>query len=157
MSLLPRNQYAGTNTWNRIASLSRDTGHVSRCTGVHDHNNMSKEILTTDFAADSSLLLLERQVLVQYQSLAVKLNTLSDEIAKLNKPPPSQADASSGSADALLGNMRNLERKIGLVYTLFRTAVYSLLLQNQENREREEREEEERGLERGVDDSELSD
>lgn len=102
---------------------------------------MSKEILTSDFTASSTLLLLEKQVLVQYQSLAVKLNTLSDEISKLNKLIPGQSEAGAGSADALLQNMRNLERKMGLVYTLFRTAVYSLLLQNQENREREEREE----------------
>lgn len=91
--------------------------------------------------------MLEKQVLLQYQALAIKLNLLSDEIAKLNKHLPLAGqialDPTVGLADGLLTNMRNLERKIGLVYTLFRTAVYSLLLQNQENREKEESEKEE--------------
>lgn len=102
---------------------------------------MSKDILEADFSNQTDLSHLEQQVLLQYQVLAVKLNTLSNEISKLNKhlPLASQIalDPTAGLADGLLVNMRNLERKIGLVYTLFRTAVYSLLLQNQENRERE--------------------
>lgn len=101
---------------------------------------MSKNILDTDFAAQADLTSLEQQVLMQYQSLAVKLNSLSDEIAKLNKhillAGQGPVDPTSGLADGLLTNMRNLERRIGLVYTLFRTAVYSLLLQNQDNREK---------------------
>lgn len=116
---------------------------------------MSREVLAADFSAQLELLPLERQVLAQYQNLAIKLNTLSDEIAKLNKdlPPAHQIpiDPSTGAASALLGNMRDLERKIGLVYTLFRTAVYSLLLQNQETQEKSEVEEEARVL--GSDDT----
>lgn len=107
---------------------------------------MSKEILKTDFTTQTDLSDLEIQVLLQYQLLALKLNTLSDEIANLNKHLPSAQqialDPTVGLADGLLGNMRNVERKIGLVYTLFRTAVYSLLLQNQENREKRETEKE---------------
>lgn len=103
---------------------------------------MSKEVLETDYSVHPDLSLLEKQVLLQYQALATKLNLLSDEIAKLNKHLPLAnqiaLDPTVGLADGLLTNMRNLERKIGLVYTLFRTAVYSLLLQNQENREKEE-------------------
>lgn len=86
------------------------------------------------------LLPLEKQILVQYKTLALKLNALSDEIAKLNKSLPASSqidvDPALGAADGLLTNMRSLERKIGLVYTMFRTAVYSLLLQNQESEER---------------------
>lgn len=83
---------------------------------------------------------LELQVLSQYQALATNLNALSDEIARLNQqiPAPRPGQAADGSAFALLENMRELERKIGLVYTLFRTAVYSLLLQNEDRRERRE-------------------
>lgn len=102
---------------------------------------MSHEVLLADFSRQLDLSHLEQQVLLQYQALAVKLNTISHEIAMLTKhlPPASELalDPTAGLADGLLTNMRNLERKIGLVYTLFRTAVYSLLLQNQENREKE--------------------
>lgn len=112
---------------------------------------MSKEVLETDYSVHSDLSLLEKQVLLQYQALAIKLNLLSDEIGKLNKHLPLARqiglDPAVGLADGLLTNMRNLERKIGLVYTLFRTAVYSLLLQNQENREREEKEDKAKELE----------
>lgn len=108
---------------------------------------MSKQILETDYSVHTELSVLEKQVLLQYQALAIKLNLLSDQIALLNKhlPLASQIalDPTIGLADGLLTNMRSLERKIGLVYTLFRTAVYSLLLQNQENREKEESEEKE--------------
>lgn len=100
---------------------------------------MSNNILQVDYSAKSEFLALEKQVLSQYQELAIKLNTLADEIAKLNKHLPSGAqlalDATTGLADSLLRNMHNLERKVGLVYTLFRTAVYTLLLQNQERKE----------------------
>lgn len=96
-----------------------------------------KESLTTDYSAFGELLLIEKEILVQYQQLAVKLYKLSDEIAGLNKKLSLEG---SVPADALLGNMRNLERKIGLVYTLFKTAVYLMQIQNQELQESERQE-----------------
>lgn len=93
---------------------------------------MSREILTKDFNKDLDLLPLEQQVLSQYQQLAVKLHTLSEELARINRNVSELESAGpSGQADALLTNMRGLERKLGLVYTLFRTAVYSMLLENE--------------------------
>lgn len=100
---------------------------------------MTSNVLEVDYASKNEFLALEKQVLTQYQLLAVKLNTLAEEIAKLNRHLPSGAqlalDPATGLADSLLRNVHNLERKVGLVYTLFRTAVYTLLLQNQESRE----------------------
>lgn len=93
---------------------------------------MSK-VLSTDFSQQQELSVLERQVLMQYQSLALKLHRLAEEIQTLHKSTP-VADFQSGQATELLQNMRGLERKVGLVHTLFRTAVYSLLLQNEESR-----------------------
>lgn len=93
---------------------------------------MSRGILSKDFSQDPGLLPLEAQVLFQYQQLAVKLYSLSEELAKMNKSIVDAQDVPSGQADALLTNMRGLERKVGLVYTLFRTAVYSLLLENEQ-------------------------
>lgn len=95
---------------------------------------MGKECLSTDYQSQAGLLPLERDLLVQYQQLAIKLDRLANEIAKLNKRLPSLDGDSQAPppAEALLGNMRNLERKIGLVYTLFKTAVYSMQLRNKE-------------------------
>lgn len=96
---------------------------------------------STNFAAADDVSPLERDVLVQYKTLASNLQILSQEIASLNRHLPADSGipshVTSGSADALLGNLRNLERKIGLVYTLFRTAVYSFVLQSQEQAELE--------------------
>ncbi|KAF3994226.1 hypothetical protein FT663_00196 [Candidozyma haemuli var. vulneris] len=96
-----------------------------------------KDSLAIDYSTYTDLSSLEKELLSQYQSLAVKLNKLSDEIASLNKQKPASDSGATVPADALLGNMRNLERKIGLVYTLFKTAVYSMQLRNQELEELE--------------------
>lgn len=96
-----------------------------------------KDSLAIDYSTYTDLLLLEKELLSQYQLLAVKLNKLSDEIASLNKQKPALDSGATVPADALLGNMRNLERKIGLVYTLFKTAVYLMQLRNQELEELE--------------------
>lgn len=106
-----------------------------------------KDIYVTDYTKSTLLSPIEGQILSQYQLLAVQLNTLSSEIKQLNsttnqnhhtldKSSSSEdgIDAtSSGSADKLLDNLRNLEMKIGLVYTLFKGAVYSLFLQYEED------------------------
>lgn len=96
---------------------------------------------SSNFAAADDVSPLERDVLVQYKALASNLQILAQEIAALNRHLPAEsnipAHVTSGAADALLGNLRNLERKIGLVYTLFRTAVYSFVLQSQEQAELE--------------------
>uniref|UniRef100_A0A0L0P1L5 DASH complex subunit DAD3 n=1 Tax=Candidozyma auris TaxID=498019 RepID=A0A0L0P1L5_CANAR len=99
-----------------------------------------KESLSLDYSTFSDLLLIEKELLGEYQLLALKLHALAGEIATLNKQKAVlEAATAAVPADALLGNMRNLERKIGLVYTLFKTAVYSMQLQNQELEEMAER------------------
>lgn len=98
---------------------------------------MLKECLHTDFALQTDLTPLERKVLIQYQNLALKLYKLSDELKKIHQRRSDLAlnDFVAGQAHALLQNMRGLERKTGLVYTQFRTAVYALQLQNEEIKE----------------------
>lgn len=97
---------------------------------------MSQDDLEPGVARTDGLLSLEQQVLDEYRQLANKLYALSNELALMNRSisEPSSAE-SSGDADALLTNMRGVERKMGLVYTLFKTAVYSLVLQSQEKSE----------------------
>lgn len=106
-----------------------------------------KDIYDTDYMKSTLLSPIEAQILSQYQLLAGQLNTLSSEVKQLNsttnqnsyplgKSSSSEDGAevtSSGSADKLLDNLRNLEMKIGLVYTLFKGAVYSLFLQYEED------------------------
>lgn len=94
------------------------------------------DLLAVDYHKFTDLLALERDLLVQYQQLAIKLKVLADEISKLTKRATSSHDSlltpPPPPADSLLSNLRNLERKIGLVYTLFKTAVYSMQLRNKE-------------------------
>lgn len=96
---------------------------------------MAQDLLSVDYSQNPQLLDLESQILTQYQSLAVKLNTLSDEIRKLHVVNQSQVEEgeSEGAATQLAQNLRGLESKIGLVYTLFRGAVYTLFLQGQQD------------------------
>ena len=84
---------------------------------------------------------LESQILAQYQHLANQLQTLDQHIQRLTKTTRLVGD--DQSADKLLDNYRNLEMKIGLVYNLFKGAVYLLFLQNEEDpyEERVQREE----------------
>ncbi|OBA19224.1 hypothetical protein METBIDRAFT_23281, partial [Metschnikowia bicuspidata var. bicuspidata NRRL YB-4993] len=94
---------------------------------------MSRDILLTDFALHTNLTPLEREVLTQYQTLASKLRTLAEEIRKIHQSSDRHlASVFQGQAYSLLQNMRGLERKMGLVYTQFRTAVYALQIQNEE-------------------------
>lgn len=106
-----------------------------------------KDIYATDYTKSTLLSPIEAQILSQYQLLAVQLNTLSGEVKQLNSATNQNYNQSgkssssedgveasnSGSADKLLDNLRNLEMKIGLVYTLFKGAVYSLFLQYEED------------------------
>lgn len=95
---------------------------------------MSKDIYNIDYTKATSLLPVEAQILSQYQLLATQLKTLNNEIHNLNTSPKQLASQDSNSAEKLLDNLRNLEMKIGLVYTLFKGAVYLLFLQNEEDR-----------------------
>ena len=105
----------------------------------------SKDLLSINYGESARLQPLEAEVLTQYQHLAVQLNTLASEIKKLNASAAHETD--QGDAEYLLDNLRNLEVKIGLVYTQFKGAVYLLFLQHEESlnlqNERGKKEEEE--------------
>lgn len=105
-----------------------------------------KDVYATDYTKSKLLSPLEAQVLNQYQRLALQLNKLSNEIKLLNTSQGHYNTGTGGSSseenldyinsqtsDQLLDNLRNLEMKIGLVYTLFKGAVYSLFLQYEED------------------------
>mgnify|MGYP001032826835 CR=1 FL=1 len=83
-----------------------------------------KDIYQTDFLNNEKVTPLQGQVLHQYQLLAVQLNTLNVEIDNLISSTFSLTDTN------LLDNLRNLEIKINLIHTLFKSAVYSLFTDN---------------------------
>ncbi|KAH3673571.1 hypothetical protein WICMUC_003678 [Wickerhamomyces mucosus] len=91
---------------------------------------MTSECLTVDYTQTSQLTDLELKILQQYQNLAKRLKYLSQIIAKLTSSPSPQ----------LLEDLRVIESKIALVFTLFKAAVYSLFLQQEsvENQQQEQ-------------------
>lgn len=102
---------------------------------------MTPDPLKIDFASQTDLSPLEREVLTQYQGLATKLTKLSDDVKKIYQGELDRgaAECLTGQAHSLLQNMRGLERKFGLVYTQFRTAVYALQIQNEVTSEKTDR------------------
>jgi DASH complex subunit DAD3 len=99
-----------------------------------------QDIYTTEYDKVAGLEPLEARILTQYQLLATQLKTLANEVKLINttasetrSSDDSGASDGPGTADQLLDNLRSLEMKIGLVYTLFRGAVYSLFLQHEED------------------------
>lgn len=96
-----------------------------------------------DYTKSSQVSSLEGQVLSQYQFLASQLNVLSLEISLLTvKASEDQGESKvSGSAHNLSENLRNLEMKIGLIHTLFKGAVYTLFLEQDQEEEQKEEEE----------------
>lgn len=82
----------------------------------------SQAVLAADYAGDARLSPLEAEVLTAYQELARTLRALEREVAEL---------AHGESADAS-ERLRTLERKLDLVMTMFKLAVYVMFRQQQQ-------------------------
>ncbi|RPB07702.1 hypothetical protein P167DRAFT_609316 [Morchella conica CCBAS932] len=76
---------------------------------------------------------LEQEVLDEYARLLENLNKLGTSIADIAGLPTAK----------ILDSLRGLERKTGLVFTLLKASVYSMVLQQQLDVERRDQEEEE--------------
>ncbi|KAI9703768.1 MAG: hypothetical protein M1836_007538 [Candelina mexicana] len=97
---------------------------------------------------------LEQEILDEYARLLDNMNTLSTQLHNLSTPPtastnnnPSSISSSitkkgegvelegsetgNGSLPEILDSLRGLERKTGLVFTLLKASVYSIVLQQQ--------------------------
>ncbi|KAK6456430.1 DASH complex subunit Dad3-domain-containing protein [Scheffersomyces xylosifermentans] len=107
----------------------------------------TKDLSSIDYSKSALLSPLESQILTQYQFLNSQLLTLNREISKLtSKSIPLSAEEeddetedwksaqTAGIGHLLLDNLRNLEMKIGLIHTLFKGAVYTLFME-QDNAE----------------------
>ncbi|KAL7274602.1 hypothetical protein RUND412_002482 [Rhizina undulata] len=73
--------------------------------------------------ASQSLTNLEQEVLDEYELLLQNMNEFSALTAALASMPTT----------TLLDSLRKLERKTGLVFTLLKASVYSMVLQQQLN------------------------
>lgn len=93
-------------------------------------------------ASETQLTALQLSVLDRYRTLNQALRSLDDKIKELNKSKQeSKTDLDkhnikAGSED-ILKQMREVEIKIGLVGTLLKASVYSLILQRNERQEAE--------------------
>lgn len=74
---------------------------------------------------------LQQKVLERYRDLASCLKDLDLSIKELNTQQRS-ADSDGVTPDEILKEMREIEVKIGLVGTLLKGSVYSLILQKQQ-------------------------
>ncbi|KAK9433863.1 DASH complex subunit Dad3-domain-containing protein [Lipomyces doorenjongii] len=64
---------------------------------------------------------LEQDLLNEYKRLSQNLNILSGQLAKMASVPTPE----------ILDNLRVLERKMAIVFTLLKASVYSIFLQQQ--------------------------
>ncbi|CAZ85812.1 unnamed protein product [Tuber melanosporum] len=64
---------------------------------------------------------LEQEILDEYTRLLHNMNNLSTSIAAISGTPTAK----------ILDSLRGLERKTGLVFTLLKASVYSMVLQQQ--------------------------
>ena len=78
------------------------------------------------------LSILQQNVLERYRKLAEVLHSLDDTFKQFN-----DTDKEPVSSEVVLQQMREIEVKIGLVGTLLKGSVYSLILQRRQELERE--------------------
>lgn len=95
--------------------------HTRRCSHSMEHN----------------LSPLQQEVLDKYKQLSLDLKALDETIKELNYSQHRQqhSQQETVSPDEILQEMRDIEVKIGLVGTLLKGSVYSLILQRKQEQE----------------------
>ncbi|CAI4924983.1 BEM_HP_G0068910.mRNA.1.CDS.1 [Saccharomyces cerevisiae] len=80
---------------------------------------------------------LQQEVLDKYKQLSLDLKSLDETIKELNYSQHRQqhSQQETVSPDEILQEMRDIEVKIGLVGTLLKGSVYSLILQRKQEQE----------------------
>ncbi|CAD6600338.1 HN1_G0016390.mRNA.1.CDS.1 [Saccharomyces cerevisiae] len=80
---------------------------------------------------------LQQEVLDKYKQLSLDLKALDETIKELNYSQHRQQHSQQEivSPDEILQEMRDIEVKIGLVGTLLKGSVYSLILQRKQEQE----------------------
>lgn len=67
---------------------------------------------------------IETEILQQYQILSKQLHDLDNEIQNINLGVNRDND---GVSEEMLKNMRDLEKKLAVVYEIFKSSIYSLI------------------------------
>ncbi|AJQ15909.1 ADE_G0004170.mRNA.1.CDS.1 [Saccharomyces cerevisiae] len=80
---------------------------------------------------------LQQEVLDKYKQLSLDLKALDETIKELNYSQHRQqhSQQETVSPDEILQEMRDIEVKVGLVGTLLKGSVYSLILQRKQEQE----------------------
>ena len=80
---------------------------------------------------------LQQEVLDKYKQISLDLKALDETIKELNYSQHRQqhSQQETVSPDEILQEMRDIEVKIGLVGTLLKGSVYSLILQRKQEQE----------------------
>lgn len=88
-------------------------------------------------AMEHTLSPLQQEVLNKYKQLSLDLKALDETIKQLNHSQHRQQQEQqiTVSPDEILQEMRDIEVKIGLVGTLLKGSVYSLILQRKQELE----------------------
>ena len=86
---------------------------------------------------DHTISPLQQEVLTKYKQLSLDLKALDETIKELNHSQhgQQQEQQETVSSDEILQEMREIEVKIGLVGTLLKGSVYSLILQRKQELE----------------------
>ncbi|KAF8461426.1 DASH complex subunit Dad3-domain-containing protein, partial [Kalaharituber pfeilii] len=87
----------------------------------HIQSRRDSHIIHTNMSTHHSLTPLEQDLLDEYTRLLANMNQLASSISSLATSPTPQ----------LLDSLRELERKSGLVFTLLKASVYSIVLQQE--------------------------
>ncbi|KAK6495488.1 hypothetical protein TWF481_003504 [Arthrobotrys musiformis] len=108
--------------WSKAKKLRRNLASSS------SRANTNKPVFESTSHIDAQAIMrlnqlshLEREILDEYRSLLQNLNQLSTTIGTLADQPTSQT----------IDSLRLLERKTGLVSTLMKASVYSIILQQE--------------------------
>ncbi|KAH3663364.1 hypothetical protein OGAPHI_005354 [Ogataea philodendri] len=103
---------------------------------MSDHP-VAQELVSMDYDTYASELSpLEIETLKQYQNLALNLIQLKNDIVTLNKEVDSTSNGLARGAspkDSLLEELRELETKVSVISTLFKSSVYQVVVNNSSN------------------------
>ncbi|CAH6718570.1 DASH complex subunit Dad3p [[Candida] jaroonii] len=72
---------------------------------------------------------IETEILHQYQLLSKQLHELDNEIQNITLGVNREND---GVSEEMLRNMRDLEKKLAVVYEIFKSSIYSLITYSDE-------------------------
>ncbi|EMG48814.1 DASH complex subunit DAD2 [Candida maltosa Xu316] len=86
----------------------------------------SDNLLTTNYENNPNLSITEQKILQQYQHMNQTLLKISNELESLTRTT-TDLGQEKGTSIQVINNLRQLETKLVFVYTFFKSAVYSII------------------------------